>query len=249
MILVDVGNTNLNFCLAKDNRFLLKRQIPSDRVNTKILLELLSVFSPDKEIIVCSVVPDITRIFTGSRFRDKYKVRVIGRDIRVPIKCEYNHGQVGNDRLTAAFAVKTFFLHPRIVIDCGSAITFDFLSSEGIYLGGFISPGVRMSLSSLSRCALLPDKVRIERESASGLQIPKNTKQSMLKGVLQGNALLLDSWVNLYRKWINRSGRLKKTNIIITGGDAGFLLGHLNFPYTYDPDLIFKGMSLLTGEK
>ncbi|HDN86240.1 MAG: hypothetical protein DRP81_01710 [Candidatus Omnitrophota bacterium] len=241
MIFVDIGNTTVHFSIQKNGREVKNFRIPTYKINRKRLKGILERFSSSK-IIICSVVPNLTKLF--KKVGKTKEVIVIGEDVKVPISSLYNPKEVGSDRLLCAFAAKKIFSRAKLVIDFGTAITFDFISSKGEYLGGFIFPGIESAYKSLSGCALLGKRVKVDLKVLKR-KIPKTTSQSINKGIIEGFALLINSWVEKYRRWIAKSGRLSKDNIIITGGGAKFLLKKLNFPYIYEPHLIFKGMRIL----
>ena len=231
MIFVDIGNTTVYFSIRKSGREVKNFRIPTYKLNRKRLKGILERFSSSK-IIICSVVPNLTKLF--KKVGKTKEVIVIGEDVKVPISSLYNPKEVGSDRLLCAFAAKKIFSRAKL----------DFISSKGEYLGGFIFPGIESAYKSLSGCALLGKRVKVDLKVLKR-KIPKTTSQSINKGIIEGFALLINSWVEKYRRWIAKSGRLSKDNIIITGGGAKFLLKKLNFPYIYEPHLIFKGMRIL----
>jgi type III pantothenate kinase len=153
----------------------------------------------------------------------------------------YNKKEVGQDRLVNAYASKVLFRGIPIIIDFGTAITFDFLSKRGEYLGGFISPGISLSYQALSRCALLPNEVKINPKKTQS--IPKNTQGSINKGIIEGTSLLVNTWIKSYTQILKST----PTPIaIITGGEAKYVLKRLTFSCIYEPQLILKGLLLLT---
>lgn len=237
MILVDIGNTSIHFGAVGKNK-IRDFRIPTQTANKKVLTKIVNDYSY-REMVVCSVVPSATALLK----KIKRGIIVIGKDVHVPIRSLYNKNQIGQDRLLNAFAAKKFYPKARLVIDFGTAITFDFISSRGIYLGGFIAPGITLSYEALSRCALLPKK--IIRLSHTPPKIPKNTRDSIHKGVREGSALMVDAWVKKYKLWITKKRKLTKDHIIITGGQAHYMLNYFDFPFVYDPHLLFKGMIFL----
>ena len=237
MILVDIGNTSIHFAVVDKNKirdFRISTETAGEHVFKKTVRDF-----PHKKIIVSSVVPSVTARFKKIQ-RD---IVIVGEDMQVPIRSFYNKHQIGQDRLLNAFAAKHFHPKARLVIDFGTAITFDFISSRGAYLGGFISPGITLSYKALSKCALLPKK--INRLSHSLPKIPKNTNDSIHKGVREGSALMVSAWVKRYKPWISKKKKLRKENIILTGGQAAYVLDYLDFPFLYEPHLLFKGMIFL----
>jgi type III pantothenate kinase len=236
MIAIDIGNTNLHFAWQKNNRIIKTVTLPTKDASQESINAI--VRDRDEELIICSVVPKITKLFKKLRGR----VYIIGQDLQIPINCFYDRKKVGMDRLVVAFAAKTFFSGVRIIIDFGTAITFDILSKQGDYEGGLILPGIGSTLKILSGCALLPKKIEIKK--VTGL-IPKHTSASISKGVKEGFSAMINGLVKKYRKSMKLSN---KETIIITGGDARYILPKLNFSYIYAQDLVIEGIFIL-GQK
>lgn len=194
-----------------------------------------------KEAILCSVVPDNLRIVERAVQRHlKLKPLVIGRDIKVPIKNKYrNPKQVGQDRLVGAFAVKELYGYPAIIIDLGTAITFDVVSFQGDYEGGMIVPGIRLSAEALfQKTALLP---RIERFKIPHAMIGKETKDSILSGIFYGYGAMCRGLID------ELTGKVQgKPKVIVTGGHTRLMRRFIARKITkVDECLIFKGLQLL----
>lgn len=236
MIAVDVGNTSLNFFSFNKGKIAKRVSLPTKAVTSKAIGAALAKF-PREPILLCSVVPKINKLF----FKLKQKVYLIGRDIPVPINCRYKKSEVGSDRLVVAFAAKSLFPKVRIVLDFGTAITLDFLSSRGDYQGGIILPGVGSTLSVFSSCALLPKKVRIAKVRRT---IPHNTAESISKGLTEGFSGMINSLVKKYRQALKipASGE-----IVVTGGEAAWVKSKLDFNYHYQPYLVAKGLLILAN--
>jgi len=236
MILADVGNTSIHFGVV-DKKRIRDIRLPAQKASVPAINKIVREF-PDRELVICSVVPKITAMFK----KLKRKCRIVGRDLSVPIKSLYNKKQLGQDRLLSAFAGRRLYPRARLIIDFGTAITFDFITAKGEYAGGFIFPGIDLSYKALSSCALLPDKIdSLDHRLA---KIPTNTCDSIHKGIREGSALTVNAWVKKYKNWISPRSDLSKGKVILTGGQALYVLPYLDFPYIYEPQLLFKGMIL-----
>jgi type III pantothenate kinase len=236
MIVVDVGNTSLHFYWVAKNKILRTKQISTQEANESTIFKLISA-KAGEVIIVCSVVPDITEIFNRLKKKfSKEKIFIAGEDLKVPIKCFYNKKHVGMDRIIAAYAAKSIYKEARIVIDFGTAITFDILSKNGDYEGGLILPGIGSTLKVLSSCALLPKTIKLKKIKVI---IPRDTKESIHKGLEEGFFSMINHLVKKYKKILGLPSRNK---IIITGGDARFILPDIKFRYAYEPFLVAKGL-------
>ncbi len=191
-------------------------------------------------VIISSVVPaataslktDFKKIFPG------LVPLVAGQNVRVPIKNLYrNPAQVGQDRLVNAYAAVMLYAAPAVVVDFGTAITFDVISPKGAYIGGMILPGLGISLDALAvRTALLP-KVTLHRPPEF---IGRDTRSSMLSGVVYGFAALTDELVMRIKEKIGR-----KAKVIGTGGHIGLIGRYCRRIDIIDPDLTLQGLNLI----
>jgi type III pantothenate kinase len=194
MILVDIGNTSLHFARNINNKIKNLAILPTAKASRGRIIKIIRPFSGDN-ILICSVVPKVSAIFK----KLKRKVFIVGKDVKVPIKSFYNKKQIGMDRLLAAYAAGERYPGTRIIIDFGTAITFDILSKRGDYQGGLILPGIGSTLRVLENCALLPKKIKIKK---SVNFIPRNTSESINKGMKKGflamiNGLMTESRAEL----------------------------------------------------
>jgi len=234
MITVDVGNTGVHFAWVKNHRIVRSVLLPTARATPA---SIASVLSRDKEsaLYVCSVVPRVTTLFRKLARR----VYIIGEDITVPIVSLYNKKHIGMDRLVSVYGARAIYPQTRLVIDFGTAITFDFLSRANVYEGGLILPGIGSTLRVLSSCALLPRRITLRFTQTS---IPRDTPQSINKGIIEGFSVMVNGLVKKYRKFLHIRN---DAPIVVTGGDARSILSKLDFSYAYEPQLIMKGLILL----
>lgn len=235
MIAVDVGNTSIHIAHFKRGRFKKAKKIPTIGVTKASLRRVLSPKLNEK-ILVCSVVPKVTKIFKSL----KMPVCIVGQDIKVPIGSSYDKRRIGMDRLVGAYAAKKLFPGVRLALDFGTAITLDFLSEGNVYQGGIILPGVGSTLGVLSKCALLPKRIKFKKTKKL---IPTTTESSITKGLAEGFSLMINSLVRRYKKKLKIA---KNKRVIITGGDAGVIMPGLDFPFKYEPSLVLKGLEILS---
>lgn len=243
LLAVDLGNSNITFGLFNAKKLLRKIILPTHSTTNKrkFIQKIKKVyfrFDIDT-IIVCSVVPKIEKVLVNI-LKEAFKVKplVLGKSLKVPIRNLYKKPeQVGQDRLINAYAGYLFYKTPLIIIDFGTAVTFDVISKKGAYLGGIIAPGMEMSLNTLSEKAALLPKIKLKRPSTI---LGNSTSDSMTSGVFYGYAAMCDGLV----------GRLEKKfgyrfNVIITGGNAHLIKPLSNSIKKLDEDLILKGINLL----
>ena len=246
LLAIDIGNTTVSLAVMKGKRIVYARSIENSALRSTFKKELLSVkrrFLQLREAVLCSVVPDNLRTVERAVWRHlKIKPLVIGRDIKVPIKNKYhNPRQVGQDRLVGAYAVKELYGYPAVIIDLGTAITFDVISSNGDYEGGMIVPGIRLSAEALfQKTALLP---RIETFKIPPAMIGKETKDSILSGIFYGYGAMCRGLID------ELTGQLKGSpKVIVTGGHTRLMRRFIARRITkVDECLIFKGLQLLAA--
>lgn len=234
IVVIDVGNTSIHFAWVKNGRIMRTKLLPTAQSTSDMLMRILSK-DINNNIYLCSVVPRITSFFRNLGL----KLHVVGQDINVPIVSLYNKHNIGMDRLVSVYAARILYPKARIVVDFGTAITLDILSPTGTYEGGLILPGIGSTLKVLSSCALLPRKIVLRDTNAL---IPKNTVQSINRGVIEGFSSMLNILIKKYKKLLYLE---KNTQVIITGGDAQNILSKVDFAYRYEPHLVMKGLILL----
>ncbi|MFA5271610.1 MAG: type III pantothenate kinase [Candidatus Omnitrophota bacterium] len=236
MIVIDVGNTSLHFYRENKNKISLAKEIKTNIASEAVVRKAVGLYKKES-VIVCSVVPRVTDIFKKLKKKlPKTSIHIVGEDVKVSIKCFYNKKSVGMDRVVGAFAAKSIYKDARIVIDFGTAITFDILSKSGDYEGGLILPGIGSTLKVLSSCALIPKTITLKK---SKVVIPRDTKESIYKGLEESFSSMVNHLVDKYKKILNLPSGSK---VIITGGDAKFILPDLKFRYIYEPYLVAKGL-------
>ena len=159
-IAVDVGNTNVSIGILKDMEVIHFFKVETaifenqKKAKTLILEKLNGILPPSQKICaiyICSVVPSLNKNIKAI-FRSLFKtdVALIGEDVVVPILNRYRlPKQVGQDRLVNAYAGLKLYGNGLIIIDFGTAITFDIVSKTGEYLGGLIAPGLKLMQESL----------------------------------------------------------------------------------------------------
>ncbi|MDD5073089.1 MAG: type III pantothenate kinase [Candidatus Omnitrophica bacterium] len=243
LLAIDIGNTSVAFGVFRRKRLKSSWKIPTQGVLSKKTIKLPKGI---KTAILSSVVPKATPIIKKA-IEKKYKIRplVLGENIKAPIKNLYRKpGQVGQDRLVDAVAVKELYGCPAIVIDFGTAITFDVISKKGEYLGGLIFPGIETSLNALSqKAALLP---KIKFTPPKGL-IGRDTADSMKSGVFHGTGALCDGVIaKLKAKYEHIApGRGSPMKVIATGGHAALMAKYSTEIDKINPNLTLLGLNMI----
>ncbi|MCF7869980.1 MAG: type III pantothenate kinase [Candidatus Omnitrophica bacterium] len=235
MIAIDAGNTSIKFGTFYKNKLKKVFSLKREKANKKNVKKVLSNFDKNSLIFLCSVVPEINNLFINL----KRTVYLVGDDLKIPIKSLYDKDKVGSDRLLAAYAAKKIEGSLRLIVDFGTAITLDFISKKGDYQGGIILPGINSTLKTFKNCALLPNNITIKKTKRV---IPKNTSESINKGLQDGFSLMINGLVDKYKKKLRLS---KKDKVIVTGGDFLRVKPYLNFNFQYEKHLVLQGLFCL----
>jgi type III pantothenate kinase len=233
-LLIDNSNTRTKFALGDSNQLLPWRGVlPTPDVSRETLEHLLDGVEFDAAII-CSVVP-LKAAILQSFFENRTAYHLLGANSPLGMGIDYpNPNQIGADRLANAAGVFTRHGVPAIIIDFGTAVTFDVISAAPAYCGGVIAPGLGAMSDYLSRkAALLPQIELIEPPSAIG----KSTVHAMQVGAVVGYRGLVKEIIAQICKELPG-----KPKIIATGGDAALIAKGVNEIEVVDPDITLDGL-------
>jgi len=242
-LLIDIGNTNTSLAILGRGKIQRYKFIHTAKkeVSPKALKRLLKMNLPKiDEIVIVSVVPRFLKIIKSAleKIAPGIKITVVGKDLKVPIANRYRKpAEVGQDRLVTAFSAFKKCGSPVIAIDFGTALTMDYVSNKGEYMGGLIFPGLRLALKSLVRGTALLPKVYIEPTTGF---IGRDTKGSMNNGILYGYAAMCDGLIEEFRERFGKS-----VKVVATGGDAKLVARYSKHIKKVSPDLIFEGLCLM----
>ena len=239
ILLGDIGNTETKICVANFNGKILKRfNLTTKEINQKNIVKSFNKnqikFDKITKILFCSVVP---RSFKKIQFflKKKVKIKIYEiKDLKLKklLKIEANFKQVGSDRIANAISVinnKDNF----IILDFGTATTFDVLV-KNTYKGGIISPGVRLSLNTLSDKATLIPKINLKQIKKV---IGVDTTSAVRSGFFWGYAGLIDNIINLIIKETRKSFK-----VIITGGFSELFKNSIKTKVIHNKDITIKGL-------
>jgi len=243
ILLFDIGNTHTHIGLADGRRVLKQIDIPTREWFGGRAAALVKKFAEVKKIegaILCSVVPRATPLVRKAvRAIWKSKMLELNPKTLRGVGIDYpKPGSIGPDRLANAVAAKFRFGGPVVVVDFGTAVTFDVVNSSGNYVGGIIAPGLAAMTDYLhEKTALLP-KIKIrEVKSAIG----KSTENAMLVGAVQGYRGLVRELIGE----LKRELRAKNLPVVATGGYAKLIAAKLPEISAVAPDLTLEGLRLV----
>jgi len=256
LLAVDVGNTHTVSGVFAGERMLAEWRLKSDRDRTvdELAIRYHSLFQMAsismKQItgfILASVVPTLETAWMN--YADKYFAAQLQSS---PISVNHttrtgiaiatdNPGEVGADRIVNSVAAWDRFRQDLIVIDFGTAITFDCVNNRREYLGGAIMPGIGISLDALAgRTAKLP---RIDIDKPAGSAIGRNSADAIRSGLMIGFGGMVDRMVERITPELSADTRSVK--IIGTGGMARLIAPYSNYLDDIDPLLTLRGLKII----
>lgn len=248
LLAADIGNTNIVFGVFSGSELRHRFRIQTNRSRTAdeygvLLRQLLGWRALDpaafESAIVASVVPPLTDTVAAA-LRDSIGCHplVVGPGMKTGIAVAYEHPrEVGADRIVNAVAAFERFRSGVIVVDFGTATTFDCVSPTGEYLGGVIVPGIQVSLDALLQRAAKLSRVEL---AAPPRVLGRNTTHAIQSGLVHGYASMVDGLVEKLRNELGFECR-----VIATGGLAPLIARHTQSVREVDEDLTLTGLRLL----
>jgi type III pantothenate kinase len=243
ILLLDIGNTHTHLGLANDTRVLRQKNIPTAGWRTGHAGAQVKAFAGInriERIAVCSVVPRATRA-AQTAFRKLFKIRALELNYKTVcgIGVDYpKPATIGADRLANAVAVRAHYGAPAVVVDFGTAVTFDVVDQAGNYVGGIIAPGLSVMTDYLhEKTALLP-AIRIRDIQAV---VGKSTEQAMLIGAVHGYRGLVRELV----RELKRELKASSLPVVATGGYAQLIATALPEIKAVEPLLTLEGLRLV----
>ena len=233
-ICFDFGNTRLKFAVFTDDELKAVHVLKNDQNET--IRECIEKYRPDKTIL-SSVIehnPELENILA-----EETRYHKLNHHSRVPISTPVGKPEtIGADRLALVVAANHFYPEfNNLVIGLGSAITYNYINRFRQFVGGSISPGMEMRFKSLE---LFTAKLPLIEPHWNFPLLGYDTKTNIQSGVIIGMAKEIDGVVEAYKE------RYEKLNVLITGGDAHYFTPLLKKKITTDPDLIFRGLYVIS---
>ncbi len=248
ILVIDIGNTNTSIGVFKGDELIGSFRLSSDVKKTVdeygiSLLTLLNHSNMTAKIegaLVSSVVPQLCEIYKEAI--SKYlniKPISLSYKSKMPIKLNIeNNKEIGADRIANAVAVYCKYQLPAIVIDFGTATTFDIVDKDANFIGGIIAPGMKIQAKALSQFTSKLPKLKIEPPKEA---IGKNTISAMLSGIVLGHSCMIKGMIE---KCENEIGQ--KATVIATGGYSDVLFEKMDKTIDYiDKDLTLYGLKEL----
>ena len=241
ILIGDIGNTLTKLCLI-NKKFLIIDEYNIETlklIETKNLLKFFKTIlnnNIEKKILFSSVVPKVYQKidkFLKKKKYQVYEIKTLPLKNLIKIKID-KYNQLGSDRIANAIGAHSKFKKNCLVIDFGTATTFDIVRSPGVYEGGVIAPGVKLSILNLNRfTASLP----IFELKANSKTYGKNTKDALNAGFLWGYQGLVNNIIKKIKTSFNCNFK-----IILTGGYSKTFSKFINNNSTIEPNITIKGI-------
>jgi type III pantothenate kinase len=248
LLVIDVGNSNIVLGIYDDDRLVKDWRVSTDKSRTTDeygilfhdLFRLAEIdFSDIKAIIISSVVPPLTGVLEKLA-KQYFKIApyVVGPGIKTGMSIHYdNPKEVGADRIVNAVAGFEKYHQALIIVDFGTATTFDYVNRKGEYCGGAIAPGLMISMEALFQKASKLPRVDIARPHSV---IAKNTVNSMQAGIFFGYVGLVDGIVQRMKA----EGK-ENAKVIATGGLASLIAPESSTIEVVDEFLTLEGLRII----
>jgi type III pantothenate kinase len=244
IIFGDIGNTLTKICLVKNKKFIIDKTFyfkSSEILSKKLLSRNLKKIFNNKflyKVAIFSSVSPKYELVMKNFFKDNYKVKIIEIKkspiqnlIKINIK---NKNQVGSDRIANAIGALKKYKANCIILDFGTATTFDVVTKDGFYNGGVIAPGVSLSLKSLISSADQIPKFVLEKQNKV---VGKNTLEALRSGFYWGYTGLINNIIFKIEKETK-----KKYKVIFTGGYAELFKTSIIRPFKIDKNITINGI-------
>lgn len=249
LLAIDIGNTNITLGVFREKELLGKFRMTTKQPRTSdeygiTLRELIRNQDMDPAaidaVIIASVVPDIMHSFGSAIIKYfGYKPIVVSAGIKTGIRvATENPRQTGPDRIVDAVAAYKLYGGPIIVVDFGTATTYDLVEPDGTFGIGVTAPGIRTSARALWGGAAMLPEIEIRKPESI---LAKETSSSMQAGLVYG---YIGQTEYIIKKLKAESG-YKDAKVVATGGLGNIIVKETDSIDYYDPDLTLKGLQLI----
>ena len=244
LLTADIGNTSINLGLFDADALVEQFRMASDKdlsqEEYEVLLKTLCKAYKIEGCIIASVVDELDKKFkTAVDNVFKIKSVLVTYDCNTGVKIALEKPQeAGADRIANACGAFTLYEKPCIVVDFGTATSFDIVNKQGEFIGGIIAPGLNLQMKVLNKFTSKLPKIDV---AVSEKAIGNNTTEAILSGVIRGSACLIDGLVEQCEKELG-----EKATLIATGGYSGLIATYLKRPFDFiNPTLTLEGLRFL----
>lgn len=244
LLTADIGNTSITLGLFEEDALVEEFRLASDKdlpiEEYEVLLKSLFKQFSVKGCIISSVVEELNEKFK-SAVKNVFKIEAmfLSVDINTGIKIRLkNPREAGADRIANAAGAYVLYQKPVIVIDFGTATSFDIVNKDGEFIGGVIAPGLNLQLKTLNKFTSKLPRIDV---AVSPHAIGDNTVDAILSGVIRGAACMIDGLVEQCETELG-----EKATLVATGGYSSLIANYLKRPFDYiNPTLTLEGLRYL----
>lgn len=241
LLTADIGNTSINLGLFDADALVEEFRLASDKdlsqEEYEILLKTLFKQFDVKGCIIASVVDELDKKFKTS-VDNVFKINsmLLDHTHNTGVKIAINEpAEAGADRIANTCGAFMLYHRPCIVVDFGTATTFDIINKKGEFIGGVIAPGLNLQMKVLNKFTSKLPKIDV---AISEKAIGNNTSEAILSGVIRGSACMIDGLVKQCEKELG-----EKATLVATGGYSGLIANYLTRTFDFiNPTLTLEGL-------
>lgn len=244
LLTIDVGNTSIKLGVFEDNALVEEFRLASDKDLSQDEYEVLlkTLFKQYKitGCVIGSVVEELNqKLERAVKNVFDIKSMLLSSESTTGVKIKLkNPKEVGSDRIANACAAYVNYKKPSIVIDFGTAISFDIINSKGEFVGGVIAPGLKLQMNALNKFTSKLPKIEV---AISPKAIGDNTADAILSGVIRGTACMIEGLIKQCEQELGEDAV-----IVATGGYSGLISNYMSKPFDYiNPTLTLEGLRIL----
>ena len=244
LLTADIGNTSITLGLFDEDALVETFRLASDKDLSQgeyeVLLKTLCKAYKIQGCIIASVVDELNIKFKASvdnifNINSMLLNEECNTGVKITLK---NPKEAGADRIANACAAFMLYNRPCIVVDFGTATSFDIVNQKGEFIGGVIAPGLNLQMKVLNKFTSKLPKIDV---AISNKAIGNNTTEAILSGVIRGSACMIDGLIEQCEKELG-----SKATLIATGGYSGLISSYLKRPFDFiNPTLTLEGLRIL----
>lgn len=244
LLTADIGNTSINLGLFDGDALVEKFKLASDKdlsqEEYEVLLKTLCKPFDIEGCIIASVVDELTKKFKSS-VDNVFNLDsiILTSDCNTGVKIGLeNPKEAGADRIANACGAFMLYNRPCIVVDFGTATSFDIVNKNGEFIGGAIAPGLNLQMKVLNKFTSKLPKIDV---AISNRAIGNSTTEAILSGVIRGSACMIDGLIEQCEQELG-----SKATLVATGGYSGLIANYLRRPFDFiNPTLTLEGLRFL----
>jgi len=249
LLTADIGNTSITLGLFDGDALVESFRLASDKDLSQeeyevLLKTLCKPFNIDG-CIIASVVDELSKKFK-SAVDNVFKIEsiLLNSECKTGVKIAIeNPKEAGADRIANACGALMLYNRPCIVVDFGTATSFDIINQQGEFIGGIITPGLNLQMKVLNKFTSKLPKIDV---AVANKAIGNNTSEAILSGVIRGSACMIDGLVEQCESELGKNGVPIRATLVATGGYSGLISSYLKRPFDFiNPTLTLEGLRFL----